>query len=65
MSQRRMRLITLMCVGPTNHHNGGWRHPGSDGHRVLDPARYEEIARIASAGCSTGCSSSTIISSRT
>ena len=46
MAVRKMHFITLMCVGPTNHHNGGWRHPDSDGHRVLDPERYEEIARI-------------------
>lgn len=54
MADRRMHLITLMCVGPTNHHNGGWRHPNSDGHRVLDPARYEEIARISEAGLFDG-----------
>lgn len=54
MSERKMHFITLMCVGPTNHHNGGWRHPDSDGHRVLDPARYEEIARISEEGLFDG-----------
>ena len=29
MSARKMHFITLMCIGPTNHHNGGWRHPES------------------------------------
>lgn len=54
MSDRRMHFVTLMCTGPTNHHNGGWRHPDSDGHRVLDPARYEEIARISERGLFDG-----------
>lgn len=54
MTDRKMHLITLMCVGPTNHHNGGWRHPDGDGHRVLDVARYEEIARISEEGLFDG-----------
>jgi FMN-dependent oxidoreductase (nitrilotriacetate monooxygenase family) len=54
MTDRKLHLITLMCVGPTNHHNGGWRHPDSDGHRVLDVARYEEIARISEEGLFDG-----------
>ena len=54
MSARKMHFITLMCIGPTNHHNGGWRHPESDGHLVLDPARYEEIARISEEGLFDG-----------
>jgi len=49
-----MHFITLICAGPTNHHNGGWRHPDSDGHLVLDPARYEEIARISERGLFDG-----------
>jgi FMN-dependent oxidoreductase (nitrilotriacetate monooxygenase family) len=54
MSDRKLHLVTLMCVGPTNHHNGGWRHPESDGDRVLDVARYEEIARISEEGLFDG-----------
>lgn len=54
MAERKMHFITLMCVGPTNHHNGGWRHPDSDGHLVLEPARYEEIARISEEGLFDG-----------
>jgi FMN-dependent oxidoreductase (nitrilotriacetate monooxygenase family) len=50
MRDRKMHFVTLMCAGPTNHNNGGWRHPDGDGHRVLDPARYEEIARISEDG---------------
>ncbi len=49
-----MHFVTLMCAGPTNHHNGGWRHPDGDGHRVLDPARYEEIAQISEQGLFDG-----------
>jgi FMN-dependent oxidoreductase (nitrilotriacetate monooxygenase family) len=54
MPKRKMHFITLMCAGPTNHHNGGWRHPGSDGDRVLDAGRYEEIARISEQGLFDG-----------
>jgi FMN-dependent oxidoreductase (nitrilotriacetate monooxygenase family) len=49
-----MHFVTLMCAGPTNHNNGGWRHPDGDGHLVLDPARYEEIARISERGLIDG-----------
>lgn len=54
MTKRQMHFITLMCAGPTNHNNGGWRHPDGDGHLVLDPARYEEIARISERGLFDG-----------
>jgi FMN-dependent oxidoreductase (nitrilotriacetate monooxygenase family) len=54
MSDKKMHLITLMCAGPTNHNNGGWRHPESDGHQVLDVARYEQIARICEQGLFDG-----------
>jgi len=54
MGQRQMHLVALLCAGPTIHHNGGWRHPQSDGHLVLDPARYEEIARICERGLFDG-----------
>jgi FMN-dependent oxidoreductase (nitrilotriacetate monooxygenase family) len=49
-----MHFVTLMCAGPTVHHNGGWRQPDSDGHMVLDPARYEEIAKISEQGLFDG-----------
>jgi FMN-dependent oxidoreductase (nitrilotriacetate monooxygenase family) len=49
-----MHFVTLMCAGPTNHNNGGWRRPDGDGHLVLDPARYEEIARISEEGLFDG-----------
>lgn len=29
MADRKMHLITLMCAGPTNHNNGGWRLPST------------------------------------
>jgi FMN-dependent oxidoreductase (nitrilotriacetate monooxygenase family) len=54
MTERRMHFVTLMCAGPTNHHNGGWRHPDSDAHLVLDAGRYEEIARISEQGLFDG-----------
>lgn len=54
MVDRKMHLIMLMCAGPTNHNNGGWRHPHGDGQLVLDPRRYEEIARICERGLFDG-----------
>ena len=54
MTKRSMHFITLMCAGPTNHNNGGWRHPDGDGHMVLEPSRYEEIARISEEGLFDG-----------
>jgi FMN-dependent oxidoreductase (nitrilotriacetate monooxygenase family) len=54
MAERKMKFVTLMCAGPTNHNNGGWRHPDGDGHLVLDPARYEEIARVSEQGLFDG-----------
>jgi len=54
MAKRNMHFITLICAGPTNHHNGGWRHPQGDGHLVLDASRYEEIARISEQGLFDG-----------
>lgn len=54
MSTRKMHFITLNCCGPTDHNNGGWRHPDGDGHLVLDPSRYEEIGRISEKGLFDG-----------
>jgi FMN-dependent oxidoreductase (nitrilotriacetate monooxygenase family) len=49
-----MHFVTQMCLGPTNHHNGGWRHPEGDSHRVLEASRYEDIARICERGLFDG-----------
>jgi FMN-dependent oxidoreductase (nitrilotriacetate monooxygenase family) len=45
-----MALVGHMCIGPTMHHAGSWRHPESDAHEVVDPARYERLARIYERG---------------
>ncbi|MDW6023824.1 LLM class flavin-dependent oxidoreductase [Mesorhizobium sp. BAC0120] len=50
MSKRQMHLIGYVLAGPTWHHYGSWRHPESDGLDMLDPARYEEIARVLEHG---------------
>src|SRR5688500_15854312 len=54
MSRRQIHIIMLICAGPTNHNNGGWRHPEGDGHLVLDVERYEEIARLCEQGLFDG-----------
>jgi FMN-dependent oxidoreductase (nitrilotriacetate monooxygenase family) len=51
MTARRMHLVAFLMTGPTCHHHGAWRHPESDIEQMLDPARYEHIARVLEAGC--------------
>lgn len=51
---RKMHLVGHLCTGPTNHHNGSWRHPESDVGGILDPARYENLARIYEKGLFDG-----------
>ena len=48
--RRQMHLVAFLMTGPTCHHHGAWRHPESDVHDLLDPARYEHIARVLEAG---------------
>ncbi len=45
-----MHLVAFLMTGPTCHHHGAWRHPDSDVEDVLNPARYEHIARVLEAG---------------
>ena len=47
---RQMHLVAFLMTGPTCHHHGAWRHPESDVDNILDPARYEHIARVLEAG---------------
>ena len=47
---RQMHLIAFLMTGPTCHHHGAWRHPDSIVDDILDPARYEHIARVLEAG---------------
>ena len=49
--KRTMHLVGFLMTGPTCHHHGAWRHPEADVGGVLDPARYEHIARVLEAGC--------------
>ena len=49
-SARKMHLVAFLMTGPTCHHHGAWRHPESDLADLLDPARYEHIARVLEAG---------------
>jgi FMN-dependent oxidoreductase (nitrilotriacetate monooxygenase family) len=49
-SKRQMHLVAFLMTGPTCHHHGAWRHPESDIDNILDPARYEHIARVLEAG---------------
>ena len=55
MPQRQMHLIAYLKTGPTALHPGGWRHPESPLDDILDPARYEHIARVLEAAKFDGC----------
>ena len=50
-----MHLIAYLKTGPTALHNGGWRHPESPLDDILDPARYQHIARVLEAAKFDGC----------
>ncbi len=45
-----MHFIGFCIAGPNWHHNGSWRHDESDALDALNPARYENIARILESG---------------
>jgi FMN-dependent oxidoreductase (nitrilotriacetate monooxygenase family) len=50
-----MHLVAYLKTGPTAMHVGGWRHPESTLDDILEPARYEHIARVLEAACFDGC----------
>jgi alkanesulfonate monooxygenase SsuD/methylene tetrahydromethanopterin reductase-like flavin-dependent oxidoreductase (luciferase family) len=47
---RHMHLVAFLMTGPTCHHHGAWRHPETAIDDLLNPARYEHIARVLEAG---------------
>ena len=55
MTQRQMHLVAYLKTGPTALHNGGWRHPDSTLTDILDPERYQHIARVLEAAKFDGC----------
>ena len=52
---RQMHLVAYLKTGPTALHVGGWRHPESTLDDILDPERYQHIARVLEAACFDGC----------
>lgn len=55
MSQRQMHLVAYLKTGPTALHVGGWRHPEATLDDILDPGRYQHIARVLEAAKFDGC----------
>ncbi len=55
MPKRLMHLVAYLKTGPTALHNGGWRHPEATLDDILDPSRYEHIARVLEAAKFDGC----------
>ena len=55
MPRRQMHLVAYLKTGPTALHNGGWRHPESTLDDILDPERYQHIARVLEAAKFDAC----------
>lgn len=55
MSRGEMHLLAYLKTGPTANHMGAWRHPESVLDDVLQPERYEHLARVLEAGFFDGC----------
>ncbi len=55
MRQRQMHFVAYLKTGPTAMHVGGWRHPESTLDDILEPGRYEHIARVLEAAKFDGC----------
>ena len=49
-SKREIHLLAYLKTGPTANHMGGWRHPESELDDLLEPSRYEHIAKVLEAG---------------
>ena len=52
---RKMRLVAYLKTGPTALHVGGWRHPEATLDDILNPERYQHIARVLEAAKFDGC----------
>ena len=55
MSQRKMHLVAYLKTGPTALHVGGWRHPEATLDDILEPSRYQHIARVLEDAKFDGC----------
>jgi FMN-dependent oxidoreductase (nitrilotriacetate monooxygenase family) len=55
MSQRKMHLVAYLKTGPTALHVGGWRHPEATLDDILEPSRYQHIARVLEEAKFDGC----------
>src|SRR5215467_14993803 len=55
MPRGKMHLVAYLKTGPTANHVGAWRHPESRLDDILEPSRYEHIARELEAAKFDGC----------
>ncbi len=55
MTKRQMHLVAYLKTGPTALHTGGWRHPESTLDDILEPGRYQHIARLLEAARFDAC----------
>ncbi|GGF39598.1 monooxygenase [Aliidongia dinghuensis] len=54
-AQRQMHLVAYLKTGPTALHVGGWRHPEATLDDILQPSRYQHIARVLEEARFDGC----------
>ena len=55
MGRRQMHLVAYLKTGPTALHVGGWRHPEATLDDILEPSRYQHIARVLEDAKFDGC----------
>lgn len=55
MPPRQMHLVAYLKTGPTAMHVSAWRHPESTLDDILEPSRYEHIARLLEQARFDGC----------
>ena len=55
LARSKMHPVGHLLTGPVLHHAGGWRHPASDVHQILNPSGTRISRGFTRAACSTAC----------
>ena len=54
-ARRKMNLVAYLKAGPNTSYPSSWRHPGAPLDDILDPARWEHLARVMEAARFDAC----------